>query len=839
IPLKQNYRTNILGALLTKETEIKVEILPGFGTPDEVVDIWDGKTVTEPAYDPATETYTVKNGAELAWIAQTVSGVTRATQADLVGKTIVLSKDIELGGNEWLPIGHPVGGSSYTNAFKGTFDGQGHSVMNFVVNNSKCAGLFGCLVGATVKNVTVSNAKITSNHYAGAIAGWAESGATLNNIINCHVKNSQITISAEQLANGNWDNGDKAGAIAGFWYFGSIEGCTATDVTVKAYRDLGGIVGIAQGGAVVSNNEIKNVTLIQDNSHNYKNYTKAEELNVNSFVGRKAANDNGVLPTIENNKGLAEIVIDLEGLATTPMEMIQNTPGATVTLPAQEEPYVLPQTIADGVTIVGEGADTKVNISKGYGQSVASAKNVTFKNLTINKDNTLYVGFHHVQTETYIGCVINGSLWTYGNAYFEDCTFNQTGNEYGLRIYGKGDVEINDCTFNCAGKAVLIYSEGAGEYNVDVNDCTFNSSVKKDDKSAIQMHTEKGIYGTLKITNTTATGFADINNGLWNEVINSNDNIYSATEGTLTNNFEKWVDGVQVYNEYSIVDGIYEVYTVAGLQTVLDKATKDTNIKFVNDLNGDVKVTERDHKGIDFVIDGNGKKYDGQIKIQGNSDEGDETLLIKNINFETSTKSREFIWSADSSNGSMWRYANNVTIKDCTFTAVEGSEAVHTAVGVKFQQAYDITLEKCTATNLHSLLQAESCGTTITVDGATVVNGKNAISLNNTMNAIVKNSSIESVIKGGYGIRHKGEVENYKLSVENCTVKAFVPVLIRNMTASSYTCTLSGTNNLIETNEDHDWQIVICNGDYDGKNEPVAPTGNCTLTGAESFNVFK
>ena len=35
VPLKQNFRTNILGALLTKQTEIEVEILPGFGIPSE------------------------------------------------------------------------------------------------------------------------------------------------------------------------------------------------------------------------------------------------------------------------------------------------------------------------------------------------------------------------------------------------------------------------------------------------------------------------------------------------------------------------------------------------------------------------------------------------------------------------------------------------------------------------------------------------------------------------------------------------------------------------------------------------------------------------------------
>ena len=40
------------------------------------------------------------------------------------------------------------------------------------------------------------------------------------------------------------------------------------------------------------------------------------------------------------------------------------------------------------------------------------------------------------------------------------------------------------------------------------------------DSGEIQM-TEYGISGTLDITNSTATGFADVNNGLWNELNNN------------------------------------------------------------------------------------------------------------------------------------------------------------------------------------------------------------------------------------------------------------------------------------------------------------------------------
>lgn len=281
------------------------------------------------------------------------------------------------------------------------------------------------------------------------------------------------------------------------------------------------------------------------------------------------------------------------------------------------------------------------------------------------------------------------------------------------------------------------------------------------------------------------------------------------------------------------------VETAKDLQNAIDTAEegKTNTIILGDDIEGDIIVSQPTDKDLAFVIDGQGRTYDGTLKIKGfSSNNGTDSLVIKNINFETSTANTDFIWSADSSNGSMWRYAHNVTIENCTFTAK--GDAINNAVGARFQQAYNITLKNCTATNVHSLLQAESCGSTVTVDGCKVVNGKNGVSLNNTMNAIVKNCDIESVADGGYGIRHKGQVNGYKLTVENCNVKAFVPVLIRNMTGTGYTANFNGTNTLTATNT-YGYQVVLANGDWDNDaTAPATPTGSYTLTGANGFSVF-
>ena len=79
---------------------------------------------------------------------------------------VKLNKDIDLGGEEWTPIGN--GTYNTSNApegamFTGSFDGQGHTVDNFKVTLTAEApagsvgGLFGIISGATVKNVSIGD----------------------------------------------------------------------------------------------------------------------------------------------------------------------------------------------------------------------------------------------------------------------------------------------------------------------------------------------------------------------------------------------------------------------------------------------------------------------------------------------------------------------------------------------------------------------------------------------------------------------------------------------------------------------------------------------------------
>jgi len=53
-------------------------------------------------------------------------------KTDYSGKYIVLGADIDLAGEAWTPIGHLANG---TQAFRGSFDGQGHKISNMAIGS--------------------------------------------------------------------------------------------------------------------------------------------------------------------------------------------------------------------------------------------------------------------------------------------------------------------------------------------------------------------------------------------------------------------------------------------------------------------------------------------------------------------------------------------------------------------------------------------------------------------------------------------------------------------------------------------------------------------------------
>ena len=260
------------------------------------------------------------------------------------------------------------------------------------------------------------------------------------------------------------------------------------------------------------------------------------------------------------------------------------------------------------------------------------------------------------------------------------------------------------------------------------------------------------------------------------------------------------------------------------LQAALDAATTGTTTIYLGkDIEGDVVDFQKADRNI--VIEGGNNKYNGTIKIHTGSNYNNGTIKIQNVAFETSKASLNFIMPNEVGTG--LRYPNNVTVEKCTFTATGAAE--NTAVGVQAKAVRNLQIIDCTATGLHSLLQAQSCDEEVLVKDCTI-NGKNGIAFKQVKEAVVENTTITAT---GYGIRFDGNTDNYSIYAKDITVTAVQPFIVRRMTGANNTITLEGTNNLTTEEE---FEIVITNGEDDA--EYVKPTGTYTLTGADKFTIF-
>jgi len=228
------------------------------------------------------------------------------------GKTVTLNVDIDLAGEDWTPIGY------MGKTFKGTFDGNNHTVKNLSINKefanaseNNGIGFFGrCDAPAIIKNLTIENADIQGSLYVGAVVGYGYTGKSIENctvkgkiyidawwyagviggngymniIDNCHV------IGAE--GSDSYIKGNDGSYIGGIWGFrgegnNKITNCTVTNISITGVDRVGGISGIGHYGNSVENCEVDNVSI---------QATDPEATTVGLIVGACQGNANS--PTI-------------------------------------------------------------------------------------------------------------------------------------------------------------------------------------------------------------------------------------------------------------------------------------------------------------------------------------------------------------------------------------------------------------------------------------------------------------------------------------------------------------------------------------------------------------
>ena len=246
-------------------------------------------------------------------------------------------------------------------------------------------------------------------------------------------------------------------------------------------------------------------------------------------------------------------------------------------------------------------------------------------------------------------------------------------------------------------------------------------------------------------------------------------------------------------------NNIATVTTIEELQAALDAAKAgETLIHIAANIEGDITVTQKD--GVHITIDGKENKYNGTITVNGQSSTvNDKSLTIKNVKFETEESNLAFIASTTDA----VRYARNITIEDCTF---KGSGDTSDVVALNLRQAYDIEVNNCKATDLHSFGQITSSNN-MSFTKLIVTSGRGLNFQTAAHGTVVFNEcNITATKYDGYGIRVARYAGN-SLTVNNSTISAFEPVVLRgtatpftlNLNKSTLTATGNGAENIVFT----------------------------------------
>lgn len=501
VPLKRNWRTNIVGNLLLTGAQFNVIVDPVFENEETM------------AYDEEAFRAAVAAGGKVSLSQNTTLtkslSLTKSTTTEIViGKDVTLTA--ELSGYSSKAI------SLFDENINCTLSGDGTILGPTVKNGSSAAAIE---LEDNANNLVIGG-NLTVAGRNGTIAGNVDAGII--------IRAGKVTVNSGHFIASKDVNGGENPAILLYspssyrseliingGTFESVVGNSKFLINIQnEYRDHASVK--IYGGTFIgfdpADNEAEgaHTNFVAEGYHSTK--VSTDENGVSTYVVSKE----GTIPVV-NQEGFKNAVAK---------------ENATVVVPAGT--FTAPASVADGVTIEGvEGTVIDIPTAVAYHD-----KNLTFKKVTVKSPNDNYIGIQHAAAIKYENCVIEGQPFSYAaNAVFEKCTFNQTSSAaYNIWTYGSTNITFNDCVFNCAGKAVLIYNEGTINKEVATfNNCKFIATTPVTGKAAIEIDSTYSEY-EVHINGCTESGFdagSVSGNSLWNKKKGNN-------------KVEVFVDGLQV-----------------------------------------------------------------------------------------------------------------------------------------------------------------------------------------------------------------------------------------------------------------------------------------------------
>ena len=462
-PVQNNYRTNILGNLLTSQVIFNVEIVPIFNEPDNDIDLVN-----------------IKNAESLKALVAT-------------GGSAKLVDDIE--------IDYPLALSGNTDV---VIDLNGHSI----VNKTQVNGNFTVVFNVTGNSHLTINGEgevkaleETSDVDGYRMAVWAYDDAVVD-INGGYFYNKQLNPETSNLIYVM----DRAVVnVAGGKFETAMLNAQGTSFLLNMQDASRATAKInITGGQFV---DFDPADCISEGPHT--NFVadgyKSTQIGDSYFVTKA-----GVTP-VANQEGFEDVIS--KGSVGTPIE-IQVSPNSTIVL---KDGLANEGVKARNITIVGNGSQTVDVISgstsaEGGMLSYQRGSSFTFKNLKIKAGEGNFDGVVCDEL-VFENCTITGKLTLFGKASFKDCVFENTmANQYSIWTWGGTDVTFDKCTFNTNGKAILLYGQAtaAKPTNLVVKNCMLNDRNNGSaGKAAIEIGNDYNATYSLTIANCTVNGFAE------------------------------------------------------------------------------------------------------------------------------------------------------------------------------------------------------------------------------------------------------------------------------------------------------------------------------------------
>ncbi len=263
---------------------------------------------------------------------------------DFSGKTVKLNAGLAYTDTDsFTPIG------TETTPFKGTFDGGKNTITGLSFTGTKGSGyigLFGCVDGATIKDLTLTGVNFDGGYMTGGFAGEAKGGS----FINCAITDSALS------------NGYFLGGIFGHSSTDcTVTGCRVEGVIFNGYWKTGGVVGYADG-VKISDTTVTDIEALESTvfgalvGHANSGATKITDVkvsNVKDENGEKAL----VIGTTYSSGNSQTITVDGKDTNIDAAGIVPSESTATIQVSGGDFTFEIPSTSSNKISVTFKNGD--------------------------------------------------------------------------------------------------------------------------------------------------------------------------------------------------------------------------------------------------------------------------------------------------------------------------------------------------------------------------------------------------------------------------------------------------------------------------------------------------